>query len=104
MTKIGVLISSLENKEDLGIMEFDASGMLICSTYTAGIHPFALKQFLNMLDQPLYVKHAAVISQHKVLPRELLITEAEDLAARINEKSMTLGGGPILAASVEWEK
>jgi len=32
-----------------------------------------------------------------------LTTEAEDLAARINEESMILGGGPIVAASVEWE-
>jgi len=50
MTKIGVLISSRENNEDLGIMEFDPSSMLICSMFKAGIHPYALKQFLNTLD------------------------------------------------------
>ena len=54
-----------------------------------------------MLDQSQYVKHAEIISRDKVLSRELLISEAEDLAARINEKSMIVGGGPILAASVE---
>lgn len=102
MTKIGVLISSQENEEKLGIMEFDPTGMLICSTFKAGIHPFALKTFLKMLDQPLYVKHADVISRDKVLSRELLITESQDLATRINEESMTMGGGPIVAASVEW--
>jgi hypothetical protein len=104
MTKIGVLITSKEDDERLGIMEFDPTGILVCSTFKAGIHPFALKTFLKMLDQPLYVKHADIISRDKVLSRELLISEAEDLAARINEKSMTLGGRPILAASVEWKE
>jgi hypothetical protein len=89
MTKMGVLISSRENDEKLGIMEFDPTGMLICST-KAVMHPFALKTFLKMLDQPLYVKHADNISRDKVLSRELLITESQDLAARINEESMTL--------------
>ena len=103
MTKIGVLISSRENNEHLGIMEFDSPGMLICSTKKAGIHPYALKQFLKLLDQPLYIKHADIISRDKVLPRELLITESQNLAARINGKSMTLAGQPILATSVEWE-
>jgi hypothetical protein len=95
-----VLISSRENDEKLGIMEFDPTGMLVCSTIKAGLHPYALKTFLKLLDQPLYVKHADVISRDKVLSRELLITESQDLAARINEKSMTMGGGPIVAASV----
>jgi hypothetical protein len=103
MTKIGVLISSRENDEKLGIMEFDTTDMLICSTFKAGIHPFALKTFLNLLDQPLCVKHADIISRDKVLSREILITESQDLATRINEKSMTMGGGPIVAASVKWE-
>jgi hypothetical protein len=103
MTKIGVLISNQENNERLGIMEFDPSGMLICSAFKGKINPYSLKTFLNLLDQPLYAKHADVISRDKVLSRELLITEAEDLAARINEKSMTLGGQPIVATSVEWK-
>jgi hypothetical protein len=72
MIKIGVLISSKENDERLGIMEFDSTGMLICSTFKAGIHPFALKQFLNMLDQPLHVEHADVISRDKVLSRRVV--------------------------------
>jgi len=42
-----------------------------------------------------------LFSRDKVLSRELLISEAEDLAARFNEKSIIVGGGPILAASVE---
>jgi hypothetical protein len=33
------------------------------------------------------------------LPSSLM---QKDLATRINEESMTLGGGPIVAASVEW--
>jgi hypothetical protein len=66
-------------------MEFNPSGMLICSPIKAEIHPYALKPFVNLLGQPLYIKHVDVISRDVVLPRELWIIEAKDLAAQINE-------------------
>lgn len=103
MTKIGVLISSKETNEQLGIIEFDPSGLLIGSAIKGGMHPYALKQFTSLLDQPLHVKHKDVISRDKVLSRELLIAEAEDLAVRINEKEKPLGKGSILATKGEWE-
>jgi hypothetical protein len=52
----------------------------------------------------LYQARRYYFTGNKVLPRELLITESQNLAARINEKSMILAGQPIQAASVEWSK
>jgi hypothetical protein len=102
MSKIGVFILNKETDERLGILEFDPTGVLVASVVKHGPHPFALKQFVSLLDQPLYKKHADVISRDKALPRDLLITESQALAAQINGESRTLAGVQILAKSAEF--
>ncbi|MCE9519754.1 MAG: hypothetical protein K8R87_09415, partial [Verrucomicrobia bacterium] len=102
MKKIGVLLSNRETKEPVGFVEIAPSGMLILAAFEGGIHPYALRPLTEeLLGQPLYVKHADIISRDKVLSRELLIAESQSLAALINEKPRMLGKIPIAARSVE---
>ena len=98
MTRYGVLISNKENSDQLAVLELEPTGMLITATFEGGLHPYALKPFVDRLvDQPIYEKYAEVLARDKVLSPELLEAEIGFLAELINEGSMTLGGFPIKA-------
>ncbi len=103
MTRYGILISDKETHEQLAVLELDPSGMLVSSSLTKKIHPYSLRSFVNLIDQPIYKKYAEVLAREKVLPLELMMTETQLIADLINAQSMTLSGATIVASTAQCE-
>jgi hypothetical protein len=81
----------------------DVTGMLVSSSLTKKIHPYSLRSFVNLIDQPIYKKHADVLAREKVLSLELMMTETQLIADLINAQSMTLSGAKIVASTAQCE-
>ena len=104
MTKYGVLISNKVTGELLAVLELDPSGMLITSSFTTRIHPYALgKIVVRLLDQPIYKKYADMLARGKVLSPKLMKIETQCIADLINGQAMTLGGVSVVASSAQCE-
>lgn len=104
--QIVVLLTDRTTEEQVGVIVFNASGMLGYHSLKRGLHVFALKpieQFLkqNGFDQPLYVKYAAQMNEQQELPAEVLAQEATVYAQLIHQANPPLSvGGHLLAAQV----
>ena len=107
VSKMGVLLKSKENGEQIGVLEFDPSGMLICQMIKPGLHVFSLRSVMKLLDEkgfkPLYKKYEAQKDEAGNLPRDILRAEAEACAKIINEAETTIGGIPVTASVEEWQ-
>lgn len=106
-SKIGLLLKSRESGEQIAVIEFEPDGMLINSMIKPGLHVYALRSVMNLLEkkgfQPLYKKYNSQFDEAGNLPREILSDEAEACAKIINEAEMKIGGVPIDASVVEWQ-
>ena len=104
--QIVVLLTDRTTEEQIGVIVFDASGMLGYHSIKKGLHVFALKpieQFLKQhgFDQPLYVKHAAQMNEQQELPTEVLEQAATAYAQLIHQADPPRSvGGHLLAAKV----
>lgn len=105
MSKLGVLLKSKDSGEQVGVLEFEPDGMLICSIIKVGLHVFAIRSVTNLLDEkdpePLYKKYEALKDENGNLPREILRAEAEACAKMINEAGLRIDGIPVNASVVE---
>lgn len=108
VSKTGVLLRSKESGEQVGVIEFEPDGMLICSIIKPGLHVFAIRSVTNLLDekesQPLYKKYEARKDDAGNLPREILRSEAYAYAKIINDAEMEVGGIPVIASVEEWQE
>jgi len=106
-SKLGVLLKSKESGEQIGVIEFEPDGMLICSIIKKGLHVFSLRSVMNLLDekdpQPLYKKYEAQKDEKGCLPSDILRAEAEVCAKMINVAELNIAGIPVDASVVEWQ-
>ena len=102
ISKLGVLLKS-EGKQ-IAVIEFGLDGILICQMIKPGLHVFALRSFINLLEEPLYKKYESQKDEAGNLPREILITETEAFAKIINGAKMKIGGVPVTASVEEWNE
>ena len=105
-SKLGVLLKSKENGEQVAVIEFGLDGMLVNSIIKPGVHVFALRSVMKLLDekgfQPLYKKYEAQKDETGNLSRDILRAEAEASSKIINEAGMEISGIPVTAIVVEW--
>ena len=82
--------------------------MLVCQMIKPGIHVFAIRSVMHILDkkepQPLYKKYEVLKDEKGNLPREILLKEAEAFAKTINSAKMKIFGIPVNASIVEWQE
>jgi hypothetical protein len=106
ISKIGVLLTSKEDGGQVAVIEFGPDGMLVNSIIKPGVHVFALRSVMKLLDekgfQPLYKKYEAQKDEAGNLPRDILRAEAEACARIINEAEMTIAGILVDASVEEW--
>lgn len=106
--KLGVLLKSRENREQIGVLDFEPDGMLVNSIIKPGLHVFSLRSVMMLLDEkapiPIYKKYEAQMDENGNLPREILHSEAEAYAKIINEAEMEVGGIPVIASVEEWQE
>lgn len=105
--QIAILLTDRTTEEQVGVIEFNAAGMLGYHALKRGLHVFALKpieQFLKQhgFDQPLYVKYAAQMNAQQELPAEVLELEATAYAQLIQQANPppSVGGHPLAARVV----
>jgi hypothetical protein len=107
ISKLGVLLKSKETGEQVAVIEFEPDGMLVNSMIKTGIHVFALRSVMNLLEEkdplPLYKKYEALKDESGNLPREILREEADSVAKILNEAEIKIGGIPVNAMKVEWQ-
>jgi hypothetical protein len=108
ISKLGVLLKSKESGEQIGILEFDPSGMLICQMIKKGLPVFALRSVMQILKEkaplPIYKKYETRKDERGHLPREILRTEAASYAKIINDAEMEIGGIAVIASVEEWQE
>lgn len=101
-----VLLTDRATEQQVGLIVFAPSGMLVFRMIKKGLHVFALKpieRFLKQhgLDQPLYVKYADQMDAKQELPPEILLQESPACADAINRADPPRSvGGHTLAARV----
>jgi len=104
ISKLGVLLKSKENGEQIGVIEFGPDGMLMCQMIKCGLHVFALRSVINLLEEkgvkPLCKKYEK--DEAGNLSRDILRAEAEACAKIINEAETTIGGIPVTSSVEEW--
>ncbi len=108
--KIGILLTAEDDgKKQIGIVEFDPTGMLAFNVIQKGLHVFALKPVEsclkeNGLEVPLYVKYASLLKQRHEIPQAILEKEANYYAEVLNrvEPLITIGEQKIMAAVVRY--
>jgi hypothetical protein len=107
ISKLGVLLKSKESGEQIGILEFDPSGMLMCQMIKSGLHVFSLRSVIHILEVkdplPVYKKYASQKDEKGHLPREILRKEAASYAKILNEAEMEISGIPVTASVEEWQ-
>jgi hypothetical protein len=107
ISKLGVLLTSKESGEQVAVIEFEPDGMLINQMIKSGVHVYALRSAMNLLEkkgfQPLYNKYKDLKDEAGNLPREILREEAQACAKIFNDAEMTIGGIPVNAEMVEWQ-
>ena len=105
-SKIGVLLKAKENGEQVAVIEFGPDGMLMCQMIRSGLHAFALRSVVRLLEvkgfQPLYKKYESQKDETGNLSRDILRAEAEASSKIINEAEMKIGGIPVAASVEEW--
>ena len=105
-SNIGVLLKSKENGEQIGVLEFDPSGMLMGQMIKTGLHVFALRSVIHILNEkdplPVYKKYEDQKDEKGHLPKEILLSEAASYAKILNEAEMEISGIPIKATVEEW--
>lgn len=104
---IGILILERESGRQVGLIEFQRSGMLGFQVLQRGLHVFALKPIEGVLSEtafgePLYVKYAALLKRRDGLGRTVLLREARRGANAINCSKRLLRGNTIRARMVEY--
>ena len=108
VSKLGVLLKSKESGEQIGILAFDPSGMLMCQMIKSGLHVFALRSVMQILKEkaplPIYRKYEDQKDEKGNLPRDILLSEAASYAKFINEAETTIGGIPVIASVEEWQE
>jgi len=108
ISKIGVLLTSKENGEQIGVIEFDPSGMLICRMIKRGLNEYALRTVINLSDEkgfpPLYKKYKTRMDEKGNLPKDVLSSEADAYAEIVNEANVKIGGIPVNASVREWQE
>ena len=108
VSKLGVLLKSKESGEQIGILAFDPSGMLMCQMIKSGLHVFALRSVMQILKEkaplPIYRKYEDQKDEKGHLPREILLSEAASYAKFINDAEMEIGGIPVTATVEEWQE
>lgn len=87
--KIGLMLTEETGGKELGLIEFDPSGMLLLHGFQGGVHVNALKAVVsllekNVLQEPLYKKYAEILKQQGSLSVDILLKEAESSAEVIN--------------------
>jgi len=106
VSKIGVLLTSKEDGGQVAVIEFGPDGMLVNSIIKPGVHVFALRSVMSLLDekgfQALYKKYETQLADGNI-SREILRSEAEACAKIINEAGMKIAGIPVDASIVEWQ-
>jgi hypothetical protein len=55
--KIGILLTSKESGEQVAVIEFDPSGMLINQIIKPGLHVFALRSAMTLLPEFINSPH-----------------------------------------------
>lgn len=106
VSKLGVLLKSKESGEQIGVLEFDPSGMLMCQMIKSGLHVFALRSVMQILKEeaplPVYKKYEDQKDGNGHIPRETLRKEAASYAKILNEAEMEISGIPVTATVEEW--
>jgi hypothetical protein len=87
--KIGLLLKEEKSGKPLGLIEFDAMGMLILRGFKGEVHVNALNCVLGLLEknglnEPLYKKYAYILKKQSSLSEEILQREATFYAELIN--------------------
>ncbi len=87
--KIGLLLKEEKSGKELGLIEFDPTGMLVTRGFAGEVHVIALNAVVHLLEEnglqePLYKKYEDVLKQQSSLSEELLQREAEHYAGVIN--------------------
>jgi hypothetical protein len=107
-SEIGVLLVDKGSSAPVGLIKFDASGVLVYQSIKTGLHVFAFKPINKLLSEhwmkePLYKKHARLLDENKMLPEEVLEREADSCAEFLNslESPLTLGGSAVKAELVQ---
>ena len=105
--EIDVLFVDKASGAQIGLINFDPSGMLIYRKIKKELHLYALKGINQLLEsqwetQPLYVKHAKSLDKKKNLPEEILVSEAHSCADFLNsmENPPTIGSYEVKAQVV----
>ena len=108
VSKMGVLLKAKASTEQVAVIEFGLDGMLVNSIIKPGVHVFALRSVMKLLDekgfQPLYKKYEAQKDEAGNLPRDILRAEAEACANIINGAEMTIAGIAVIASVEEWQE
>lgn len=106
-SKIGVLLKDRVSGEQIGVIEFDPSGVLVYQIIMTGLHVFAFKPINKLLSEewikePLYIKHAKLLAENPKLPNDILEQEAISCAEFLNALAnpLTLGGYIVKAHMV----
>lgn len=106
-TELGILLTDNETEDQIGLIKFDPSGMLVYQIIKTGLHVYAFKPINKLLSEqwlkePLYIKHAKLMDENKKLPDEILEEEAKACADFLNslEESPALGGHVVKAQVV----
>ena len=91
--KIGVLLTNRTTGEKIGVIEFEPSGILITHVFRSTVHVFTLTPLVQILREPLYVKHSLLMKKCTRLPVDILQREAGLFADELNrsERSVTVG-------------
>jgi hypothetical protein len=109
--KVGILLTTTEEagKKQVGIIEFDPTGVLVFHMIQKGLHVFALKPVERLLEEnglemPLYVKYDNLLKQQHEISQAILEKEASyhaDILNRI-EPPVTVGDQKIIAEVVRY--
>ena len=106
ISKLGVLLTSKENGEQVAVIEFGLDGMLVNTMIKPDLHVFALRSVMKLLDEkgfkPLSKKYEAQKNEAGNLPKEILRSEAENSAKIVNDADLQMAGIPVNASVVEW--
>jgi hypothetical protein len=86
---IGLLLTEEKSWKEMGLIEFDPSGVLILRGFEGGVHVNALNAVIRLLEgkglnEPLYEKYADILKREGSLSADLLQKEAELYADVIN--------------------
>ena len=101
-------MTSKENGEQIGVIEFDPSGMLICRMIKQGLHVYALRTVIDLSNEkgfpPLYQKYKTQMDEKGNLPKDILSSEADSYAEMVNNVEIKIGGIPVEVSVRKWQE